>query len=268
MAVMSGTNCPDIFFAWDASNWQTLVLHIFARKDCFTNNIQEQSGWPAIPSMQIQRCQPKNSTACLECGCTWIQASSGRNPTESPLCPCKTDGSPCRCSLLRRSAVPQRLICAWIDQLAIADMMGWCVIAACCDCVWFIYNCPSVQHLKIVSCNVSMKEKWKRLHYNQFAAGTAYVSDIMGASYIKIAFLHMTVRHIRVSESRIWKLQTVFCSCPLTATSVCAGVLPPCDRGKLGKKSLFRKRPPLLIRAQLNSSHKRSMRAAGKWKHK
>lgn len=138
--------------------------------------------------------------------------------------------------------------------------------------VWFIYDCPSVQHLKIVSCNVRMKEKWKRLHYNQFAAGTAYVSDIMGASYIKIAFLHMTLRHIHVSESRIWKLQAVFCSCPLTATSVCAGVLPPCDQGskllKSSKKSLFRKRPPLLTMAQLKSSHKRSVNAAGKWKYK
>lgn len=52
-----------------------------------------------------------------------------------------------------------------------------------------------------------MKEKWKRLHYNQFAAGTAYVSDIMWASYIKIAFLHMALMHIDVSESRIWKPQ-------------------------------------------------------------
>lgn len=121
-----------------------------------------------------------------------------------------------------------------------------------------------------------MKEKWKRLRYNQFAAGTAYVSDITWASYIKIAFLHMTLRHIHVSDSRIWELQAViFHPCLLTAMSVTAeevGVLPPCDQEvKLlnsGKKSPFRKGPPLLIIDQHIRSQKRPEKPACKWKYK
>lgn len=92
-----------------------------------------------------------------------------------------------------------------------------CVVISFCDCVWFIYNCTSVQYLKIIICNVRMEERWKTLCCNLFAAGTAYVSDVMWASYIKIAFLHMPWRHVHVSESRIWMLQAVLLPPPRLA---------------------------------------------------
>lgn len=85
----------------------------------------------------------------------------------------------------------------------------------------------------------------------------------------------MTLRHIHVSESRIWKLQAVlFCPSLLIAMSISAeevGVLPPCDQElKLlnsGKKTPFRRGPPLLMDQHI-SSQKRPENPACKCKYK
>lgn len=74
----------------------------------------------------------------------------------------------------------------------------------------------------------------------------------------------MTLRHIHVSESRIWKLQAVtFCPSLRIAMSGSAeevGVLPPREQElKLpnsGKKSPLRQGPPFLIMGQHRSSQK------------
>lgn len=86
----------------------------------------------------------------------------------------------------------------------------------------------------------------------------------------------MTLRHIHVSESRIWKLQAVlFRPSLLIAMSISAeevGVLPPCDQElKLlnsGKKTPFRRGTPLLIMDQHISSQKRPENPACKCKYK